>query len=44
MIEIDPDAGPLYATYEVPMCDNGEVAREALASTERGGEGRNERS
>lgn len=32
MIEVDPDAGPLYDYYEVPICDNGETASAAIAA------------
>lgn len=31
MIEIDPDAGPLYERYEIPACDGGELARSLLS-------------
>lgn len=30
VIEYDVDAGPLYEHYEVPLCDDGTVARSAL--------------
>ena len=35
IIEFDSDAGPLRDVYEVPIPDNGETARDALAEVER---------
>lgn len=35
IIEVDPDAGPLYEYIEVPMADSGEKAREFLNFLEK---------
>lgn len=40
IIEYDVDAGPLYDYYEVPMTDDGTMARQAIAKFEEWKDGK----